>query len=50
MCAMVMPKFGAPDLFEEQNVERPSPGPGEVLVRVVVAGARPTRCSSGVST
>jgi len=39
---MVMPRFGGPELFEEQrDVERPEPGPGEVLVRVVVAGTNP---------
>jgi NADPH2:quinone reductase len=38
---MVTPQFGAPDLFEERVVERPQPGPGEVLVRVVAAGTNP---------
>ena len=41
MRAMVMPRFGGPELFEERDVERPEPGPGEVLVRVVVAGTNP---------
>ncbi len=41
MRAMVMPRFGGPGLFEERDVERPEPGPGEVLVRVVVAGTNP---------
>lgn len=36
-----MPRFGGPELFEERDVERPEPGPGEVLVRVVVAGTNP---------
>jgi NADPH:quinone reductase len=35
--AMVTPEFGSSDLFEERDVERPQPGPGEVLVRVVAA-------------
>jgi NADPH:quinone reductase len=39
--AMVTPQFGGPDLFEERNVERPHPGPGEVQVRVVAAGTNP---------
>jgi NADPH:quinone reductase len=39
--AMVTPQFGEPDLFEERNVERPHPGPGEVQVRVVAAGTNP---------
>jgi NADPH2:quinone reductase len=38
---MVTPKFGAPDLFEERDVERPQPAPGEVLVQVVAAGTNP---------
>jgi len=38
---MVMPKFGGPDLFEESDVERPEPGPGEVLVRAVAVGTNP---------
>ncbi len=37
MRAMVTPQFGGPNLFGESEVGRPSPGPGEVLVRVVVA-------------
>ena len=41
MRAMVTPQFGGPDLFEERDVERPHPGPGEVLVRVVAAGTNP---------
>ena len=41
MRAMVTPQFGGPDLFEERNVERPHPGPGEVEVRVVAAGTNP---------
>ena len=41
MRAMVMPRFGGVELFEERDVGRPEPGPGEVLVRVVVAGTNP---------
>ncbi|HEV2093294.1 MAG TPA: zinc-binding dehydrogenase [Rubrobacter sp.] len=41
MRAMVIPRFGGPELFEERDVERPEAGPGEVLVRVVVAGTNP---------
>jgi NADPH:quinone reductase len=41
MRAMVTPQFGGPDLFEERDVERPHPRPGEVLVRVVAAGTNP---------
>jgi NADPH2:quinone reductase len=39
--AMVTPQFGGSDLFEERDVERPRPGAGEVLVRVVAAGTNP---------
>jgi NADPH2:quinone reductase len=38
---MVTPQFGGPNLFEERDVEKPHPGPGEVLVRVVAAGTNP---------
>src|SRR5215218_9901770 len=38
---MVTPQFGGPDFFEERDVERPRPGAGEVLVRVVAAGTNP---------
>jgi NADPH2:quinone reductase len=38
---MVMPQVGAPDLFEEREVERPQPELGGVLVRVVAAGTTP---------
>ncbi len=41
MRAMITPKFGGPELFEERDVERPSPGPGEVLVKVLAAGTNP---------
>ncbi len=41
MRAMVLPKFGSADLFELRDVERPQPGPGEVLVRIVAASVNP---------
>lgn len=41
MQAVVLPKFGKSKLFEVQDIERPSPGPGEVLVRVVASGTNP---------
>src|SRR4028119_911647 len=41
MRAMVLPRFGGPDLFEAREVERPSPGPGEVLVRVAATAVTP---------
>lgn len=41
MRAMVLPDWGGPDLFELRDVQRPSPGSGEVLVRVVASGTNP---------
>jgi len=41
MRAMVIPAFGGPDVFELRDVPRPTPGPGEILVRVVASGTNP---------
>lgn len=41
MRAVVLPRFGARDLLELREVERPEPGPDEVLVRVVASGTNP---------
>lgn len=41
MRAMFIPKFGGPEVFEMREVERPAPGPGEVLVRVIASGTNP---------
>ncbi len=41
MRAMVIPEFGDPDLFEERDVDRPEPGPGEILVRVFASSVNP---------
>ncbi len=41
MRAMVISRFGGPDVFELQERERPKPGPGQVLVRVVASGTNP---------
>ncbi len=41
MRAMVLPRFGGPDLFEPRDIERPSPGPGEIRVRVIASGTNP---------
>ena len=41
MRAMVTTQLGGPDLFEERDVEKPSPGPGEVLVKIMAAGTNP---------
>jgi NADPH2:quinone reductase len=39
--AMIIPKFGGVDLFEERDVDKPEPGPGEVLVRVIATSVNP---------
>ena len=41
MRAMVITRFGGPEVFERQEIERPTPAPGEVLVRVVASGTNP---------
>ena len=41
MRAMVIPKFGTPDVFEERQIDCPQPAPGEVLVRVICSGTNP---------
>ena len=53
MRAIVAPAPGEPELLELREVPRPSPGPGEVLVRVAAAGVNPvdakTRSGAGAS-
>ena len=34
-------RFGAPDVIEVEDIPRPSPAPGEVLVRIAAAGVAP---------
>ncbi|HBY95502.1 MAG TPA: NADPH:quinone oxidoreductase, partial [Chloroflexi bacterium] len=41
MRAVVLPKFGGPELLEVREVERPAPGPDELLVRVMASGTNP---------
>jgi NADPH2:quinone reductase len=41
MRAMVITRFGGPDVFEHRDIERPAPGPREVLVRVIASGTNP---------
>lgn len=41
MRAMVLPEFGGPEVFELRDVDRPEPGPGDVLVRVIASGTNP---------
>ncbi|WP_079429123.1 MULTISPECIES: NADP-dependent oxidoreductase [Streptomyces] len=42
MRAVVQDGFGGPEVLEVAEVERPEPGPAEVLVRVHAAGVNPT--------
>ncbi|MGW4397423.1 zinc-binding dehydrogenase [Amycolatopsis nivea] len=39
--AVVMDEFGGPDVLTVREVERPEPGPGEILVRVFASGTNP---------
>lgn len=41
MKAIVLDDFGAPGVLQQKDVERPVPGPEEVLVRVVAASVNP---------
>lgn len=41
MRAMVIPRFGGPEVFELRDVPAPAAGPGELLVRVVASGTNP---------
>lgn len=42
MMAARVHAFGGPDVIRYEHVPRPSPGPGEVLVRVAAAGFNPS--------
>jgi NADPH:quinone reductase len=41
MRAVVIDRFGGPEVLEVRDLPAPSPGPGEVLVRVVAAATNP---------
>ncbi len=41
MKAMMLPQFGGSDQFRLQHIERPSPKPGEVLVRIAGTSVNP---------
>jgi NADPH2:quinone reductase len=41
MRAMVIPRFGGPEVFELWDWPKPSPAPGEILVHIVASGANP---------
>lgn len=41
MRAVVHDQYGSPDVLEVRSIERPRPGPGEVLIRVAAASLNP---------
>ena len=41
MKAMMLPQFGGGNQFRSQEIDRPSPGPGEVLVRIAGTSVNP---------
>jgi NADPH2:quinone reductase len=41
MRAMVIEAFGGPEVFSEQEIDRPQPGARELLVRIVASGTNP---------
>jgi NADPH2:quinone reductase len=41
MQAIVVKRFGGPEVLQLEEVPRPKPGPGEVLVRIRAAGVNP---------
>lgn len=41
MRAMVIRSSGSPDVFAERELPKPSPGPGELLVRVMATAVDP---------
>ncbi len=41
MRAMVIPRFGGPEVFELRDVPAPAAGPGQLLVRILVSGTNP---------
>jgi len=49
MRAMVIDRFGGPEVLRPADVETPEPGPGEVLIRVAYAGVNPAdwKCREG---
>jgi NADPH2:quinone reductase len=53
MRAVVLPRFGPPEVLEVQDVPRPEPKPGEILVRLVASATNPVeakiRASGGWS-
>jgi NADPH2:quinone reductase len=50
MKAMVIDRFGGPEVFRMAQVATPEPGPGEVLIKVAFAGVNPAdwKCREGL--
>ena len=46
MKAMMLPRFGGGDQFRREEIERPSPGRGEVLVRIAGTSVNPVDAKS----
>jgi len=44
MKAMILPAFGGPEIFEEQDISKPAPGPSELLVKVYATSVNPADC------
>jgi len=41
MRAIVIDRFGGPDVLHMAKIDRPTPGPGEVLIEIAYASANP---------
>ena len=41
MRAIVLSRFGGPDVLELKDLPEPAPGPGELLVRIHASGTNP---------
>jgi len=41
MRAMIITRFGGPEVFELREIPRPEPRDGELLVRVIASGTNP---------
>ncbi|HEX4723923.1 MAG TPA: zinc-binding dehydrogenase [Pseudonocardiaceae bacterium] len=39
--AVLIERFGGPEVLDVREVEKPTPGPGEILVRVLASGTNP---------
>ena len=41
MKAIKIYEFGGPDVLRYEDIPKPKPGPGEILIRIIVAGVNP---------